>query len=293
MKRILFVGTGDIALRTAKLLYGRYRLYGLARSSQRAALLHQNNIVPIAGDLDAAASLDRLAGLADLLIHLAPPPAQGDSDDRTRKLLRALTKAGSLPQGVVYISTSGVYGDCRGELASEARLPAAKTARAKRRVDAERQLRHWALQRQVPLAILRVPGIYASDRLPVERIRNGVPALHHDEDGYTNHIHADDLARAIVRAMHHLKGIRIYNIVDDSSMKMGEYFDQVADALALPRPQRISRADAEGRISPAMLSFMDESRQLDNRRMHKELGLKLRYPAVSDGLAALKRAKSR
>ncbi|MFO1379954.1 MAG: NAD-dependent epimerase/dehydratase family protein [Chitinivorax sp.] len=290
MKRILFVGAGDIAQRTARLLQDRYRLYGLARSGERAALLRRQHILPLAGDLDAPASLQRLAGVAEWLVHLAPPPAHGERDSRTANLLRALTKRGSLPHGVVYISTSGVYGDCHGELASETREPAAHTARARRRVDAERQLRNWAQRHRLKLAILRVPGIYASDRLPLERIRNATPALRDEDDGYTNHIHADDLARAIVQALHRQAGIRIFNVVDDSRLKMGEYFDLVADAAGLARPPRIARAAADGLISPAMLSFMDESRQLDNRRMHRELRLQLRYPTVASGLAAFKPA---
>lgn len=293
MKRILFIGSGDIALRSVRLLQQRYRLYGLLRSQARSSLLRQAGIVPIAGDLDQPATLQRLSGLADYVIHLAPPPPQGNVDHRTRRLLHALTKRGSLPQGVVYISTSGVYGDCQDAQVNETRRPAPKTARAQRRLDAETQLRQWARQHQVPLAILRVPGIYAADRLPLERIQAGTPALRESDDGFTNHIHADDLARAIVCALHSLQGIRVYNIVDDSKMKMGEYFDQVADAMGLPRPPRIARSDAAGKISPAMLSFMDESRQLDNRRMHQELKLQLRYPTVASALALIKLAGAR
>ena len=141
--------------------------------------------------------------------------------------------------------------------------------------------------------ILRVPGIYAADRLPLQRLQAGTPALNDEDDGYTNHIHADDLARAIIHALRQLNGIRIYNVVDDSRMKMSEYFDLVADAVGLPRPPRIARSEAEGRISPAMLSFMDESRRLANLRLHKELGLRLHYPTVGAALAGLKPANAR
>lgn len=293
MKRILFIGSGDIALRCARQLESRYRLYGLLRSAQRGDQLRQSNITPVAGDLDQYDSLQRLGGLANYVIHLAPPPPQGNVDHRTRNLLQALSKRGSLPQGVIYISTSGVYGDCRGEHVDETRTPAPSTPRAKRRLDAEIRLRDWAKRQKTPLVILRVPGIYAADRLPLQRLQAGTPALNDEDDGYTNHIHADDLARAIIHALRQLNGIRIYNVVDDSRMKMSEYFDLVADAVGLPRPPRIARSEAEGRISPAMLSFMDESRRLANLRLHKELGLRLHYPTVGAALAGLKPANAR
>ena len=293
MKRILFIGSGDIALRCARQLKSRYRLYGLLRSAQRGDQLRQSNITPVAGDLDQYDSLQRLGGLANYVIHLAPPPPQGNVDHRTRNLLQALSKRGSLPQGVIYISTSGVYGDCRGEHVDETRTPAPSTPWAKRRLDAEIRLRDWAKRQKIPLVILRVPGIYAADRLPLQRLQAGTPALNDEDDGYTNHIHADDLARAIIHALRQLNGIRIYNVVDDSRIKMSEYFDLVADAVGLPRPPRIARSEAEGRISPAMLSFMDESRRLANLRLHKELGLRLHYPTVGAALAGLKPANAR
>lgn len=293
MRRILFIGCGDIALRTATLLPRHLRLYGLIRTASRATHLRQRNIRPVAGDLDSAASLGRLAGLADIVVHLAPPQSDGDRDQRTRKLLQALTKRGSLPQGLVYISTSGVYGDSGGARVEETRRLAPATSRAKRRADAEQQLRRWALSHKVALCILRVPGIYAGDRLPEKRIRDRIPAVLPAEDSYTNHIHADDLARTIVRAMYRLAGIRSYNVVDDSELKMGEYFDLVADALHLPRPPRITRTEATGQISPAMLSFLEESRRLDNRRLKTELRLKLRYPTVQHGLVDVRPATPR
>lgn len=286
MQRILFVGCGDIAMRTARLLAPRTRCYGLIRSPERADELRRAGLLPIFGDLDQPHTLRRLAGLATVVVHLAPPAAAGRRDHRTRHLLQALTRRGSLPQGTVYISTSGVYGDCRGEWVSETRRLTPATDRACRRVDAEVRLRGWARRHGVALAILRVPGIYARDRLPVSRLQQGVPALRPEEDGFTNHIHADDLARAILRTLGHLDGIRSYHIVDDSRLKMGDYFDLVADSLALPRPERIARSEAEGRISATMLTFIDESRRLINRRMHEELRLTLRYPTVADGLAA-------
>jgi nucleoside-diphosphate-sugar epimerase len=191
-----------------------------------------------------------------------------------------------LPQRFIYISTSGVYGDCQGALVNETRAINPLTERAVRRVDAERRVRNWGLRNGVNVSILRVPGIYASDRLPLARLREGAPVLAPEDDGYTNHIHADDLARIVVAALRYARPGRVYHACDDSNLKMGEYFDLVADRFALPRPSRVPRAQAEGRIAPGMLSFMQESRRLTNMRIKQELRVHLRYPTVAECLCA-------
>ncbi|MBI4937584.1 MAG: SDR family oxidoreductase [Nitrosomonadales bacterium] len=283
MTRILIAGCGDIALRAALLLNKRYRLFGLARNAARFGTLRQAGIIPVPGDLDNARSLHRLAGLAHIVLHFAPPPGSGNHDSRTRNLLAALSR-GALPGQLLYISTSGVYGDCGGAAVEETRPLKPQTTRAKLRADAERQIRRWAKLNGVNASILRVPGIYAADRLPLDRLRTGVAAIAHEEDSYTNHIHADDLARIVVAALRYAKPNRVYHASDDSQMKMGEYFDVVADAFGLPRPLRLPRAEAERTVSPALWSFMNESRRLTNERMKRELRVALRYPAVKDTL---------
>ena len=147
-------------------------------------------------------------------------------------------------------------------------------------------LRVWGLRNGVAVSILRAPGIYAADRLPVERLQRGTPALLADDDVYTNHIHADDLAMLACAVLRRGRPNRVYNACDDSHMKMGEYFDRVADRFGLAHPPRIARSEAEKTISPVQLSFMSESRRLDNRRLKRELRLRLRYPTVADGLRA-------
>jgi nucleoside-diphosphate-sugar epimerase len=188
---------------------------------------------------------------------------------------------------MVYVSTTGVYGDCGGELVCESRAVNPQNARAKRRVDAERVLRAWARCSGSRLVILRVPGIYAADRLPLERLRKGTPALQPEDDVYTNHIHADDLARIVTAALCKGKPQRVYHASDDTRMKMGEYFDAVADAFGLPRPPRLPRAELQQVVSPMLLSFMSESRQLSNARMKTELGVRLRYAQVGAALAGV------
>lgn len=286
MKRILIVGSGDVALRTLPWLTRRFRVFALVRQPDAAAALRAAGAVPIAGDLDDRRSLKRLAGLADAVLHFAPPPSSGRGDPRTQHLLAALQSRKSLPQGLIYISTTGVYGDCAGARVDETRPCNAQTARGQRRVDAERRLRGFCRRTGVRVVVLRAPGIYAADRLPLERLQRGDPVLVGDEDVHTNHIHAEDLARIACLALFRALPGRAYNASDDSGMKMGDYFDAVADAFALPRPPRLGRAEIATRLSPLTLSFMGESRRLDNRRLKRELRVRLRYPTIADGLRA-------
>ena len=281
------IGCGDVALRTALLLRGRVRLYGLTRRVEDAPRLRVHGIVPIVGDLDDYSTLSRLRAAPFAVLHFAPPPSEGRDDPRTRKLIAALARARIIPRRFVYISTSGVYGDCAGARVAETRPRRAQTPRARRRVAAEDRLRAWASGAGVQLTILRAPGIYAQTRLPLERIRQGTPVLVADDDVFTNHIHADDLARATVAALFHGRANRAYNVSDDGEMKMGGWFDAVADAFHLPRPPRISWEEAEHRIAPILLSFMSESRRLSNARMKGELRVRLRYPTAQTMLGEI------
>jgi nucleoside-diphosphate-sugar epimerase len=294
MRRLLIVGCGDVARRAIPQLTRRYRVYALVRNPAHCAILRAAGVVPIMGDLDDRASLARIAGLADTVLHFAPPPNAGIRDTRTRNLLSALSqprgRSSALPEHLVYISTSGVYGDCGGAWVSESHALNATTPRALRRVDAELQIRRWARRNRVQASILRVPGIYAADRLPLTRIRQSTPAIVDHEDSYTNHIHADDLARISVAALRYGKSCRVYHASDDSHLKLGEYFDLVADAYQLPHLLRISRAEAQQVLPQTQLSFMNESRRLSNQRIKQELKVVLRYPTVRQVLAAIEHA---
>lgn len=283
---LLIAGMGDIGRRLAA-AHPEVRVLGVARSAASVSRIRADGATPVAADLDRRKSLDRIAGLSPWVLHLAPPPGEGEGDPRTLRLLAALAKRGSLPRRVVYISTSGVYGDCKGERVFEHRPTAAKSARARRRVDAERRLRRFAARNGIRLVILRAPGIYAAERLPLERIRKGTPAVKSAEDSYTNHIHADDLARLAWLALFRGRPNRVYHAVDGSVKKMGDYFDMVADHFGLPRSPRISREEAQKALSPALLSFLNESRVLDDTRLKTELRARLRYPDVETFLRAL------
>lgn len=286
--RLLIVGCGDVGMRVLKLLRGRWSVLALTSNPERRAELRAAGATPLLGNLDDPATLGRLAGLADRVLHLAPPQPQGRDDLRTAALLQALAR-GRPPASIVYASTSGVYGDCGGARFDESRPVAPGTERALRRVAAERRLRVFGAQFGGRISLLRVPGIYASDREgghPRERLARGSPVLRREEDVYTNHIHADDLARACVAALFRGLPQRAVHVCDDSELLMGDYFDLAADLCGMSRPPRVARAEAARLMSTMQLSFMSESRRLTNTRLKTELRLKLRYPQPAQGLLA-------
>lgn len=285
-QRVLVVGCGDVGSRVAALARRNSRVLALTSSEERVPALRAAGLVPLVGNLDDARTLARLAGMAQRVVHLAPPPQEGWTDPRTRALLRAL-RLRTLPRSLVYGSTSGVYGDCQGAWVDETRPATPRTPRAQRRTDAEATVRAWGRATGVACAILRIPGIYAPDRAggtPRERLLKRTPVLRPEDDVYTNHIHSDDLARACLRAFYLLRPQRVYNVSDDTQLPMGDYFDLAADLYGLPRPPRIPRDTASEQLSLMLLSFMSESRRLLNQRMRAELGLVLRYPTVAEGL---------
>ena len=283
---ILIIGCGDIGLRVAKQLSRSHRVFALTSQQSRFQELREVGATPILGNLDQPESLWRLAGLAQTVIHLAPPQNSGNRDCRTRNLIRILAQGSNAVRRLIYISTTGVYGDHRGAKVSEITPVNPQSERAKRRVDAERVLRLWGPANGVAVTILRVPGIYAADRLPIERLESKTPALVPEEDAYSNHIQSDDLARLVCAAVYHGKPQRIINACDGGETKMGDYFDEVADAFGLQRPARLPGNELQKIVSPMLWSFMRESRRVTNARLH-ELKTPLRYPSVGDFLKTI------
>jgi len=284
--RLLIIGCGDIGLRVAKHLASSYRVFALTSSPNRFQELREVGATPILGNLDQPESLWRLSGLAQTVIHLAPPQNHGNRDCRTRNLIRILAQAPDTVRRLIYISTTGVYGDHGGAEVCETTPVRPQSERAQRRVDAERALRLWAPTQGVCLTILRVPGIYATDRLPLERLHSKTPALLPEEDAYSNHIQSDDLASLICAAVYHGKPQRVINACDGGQTKMGDYFDEVADAFGLERPPRMSASEIQKVVSPMLWSFMRESRRVMNARL-SELKTPLRYPSVADFLKTI------
>ncbi|KND55755.1 Nucleoside-diphosphate-sugar epimerase [Candidatus Paraburkholderia kirkii] len=300
------------------------RVIALTHHPERADELRAAGATPVPGDLDVRRSLRRLAGIARSVLHLAPPQRDGDTDRRTRALIAALRRprrsaargaqgrwqrparpgrtafivpdapgattkrrgpCGS-PLRFVYASTTGVYGDYGGAWIDETRPARPENERARRRVSAEGQLRAAGRKSGWRVSIVRIPGIYAGNRLPIARIEKGMPALVEDDDVYTNHVHADDLAAILVRALSRGWPQRVFNASDDTDLRMADYFDRVADAYGLPRVPRISREQAQTRLEPITLSFMRESRRLSNARLKRELRYVLRHPSVDEFLRA-------
>jgi len=283
--RLLILGCGDIGMRLLPLVCKRFRVFAVTSDATRRDELRAAGAIPLVANLDDRNTLARVGKLAQYIVHMVPPKTEGTKDQRTRNLISVLPDGATL----IYVSTTGVYGDCGGAQFDETRPVNPQSDRGRRRIDAEQVLRSWGRRAGGRMGILRVPGIYAANRLPTERLKKALPALRTEDDVYTNHIHADDLARIISLALFRTLPGRIYHAVDDSELKMGEYFDLVADSLQLPRPPRLPRAELPSKLSPMAMSFMSESRRLLNTRLKSELGFHLYYQTVQDLLLPAKR----
>jgi nucleoside-diphosphate-sugar epimerase len=279
MEELLIVGCGDVGRRVASL--------AIAQGKRVRTLNRGEAVLPgvphFTANLDIPATLQGLPTRGAGVIFLAPPPGGGIEDSRMRTFLDAVA-AGAEPEKLVYISTSGVYGDCGGGVVTEDSEPNPQTSRGKRRLHAERLAAAWGKERGVPVVILRVTAIYALDRLPVNQLKSGQPVLREEEAHPSNRIHADDLSRICLIALERGKDGAIFNVSDGSSSTMTSYFNAAADRLGLPRPAQVTMEEARRVMSPLMVSYFSESRIVDNSRMLNELGIELVYPDLEAGL---------
>lgn len=283
LENVLIVGCGDIGVRIAnRVREAGGRVAAVARSQESARRLEKYDIETVSADLDRPETLADLAAAGRLVFYLAPPPGGGPIDTRMRNFCQALSQ--QAPAKVVYMSTSGVYGDCGGRQVDETTPVNPQTSRAKRRVDAENRLRDWARTHGVPIVILRVTGIYGPGRLPIARIRQGHPVLREEDSPPTNRIHADDLAAVCVATAQRGRDGEVFNVSDGQPGTMTQYFDAVADLLGLERPPRIPLAEARQVMNPMMMSYLSESRRMDNRKMCQELKVELQFPTLESGL---------
>ncbi|MCK4503552.1 MAG: SDR family oxidoreductase [Desulfuromonadales bacterium] len=281
---VLIVGCGDIGVRVAQLVReSGGQVSAVARAKSSAERLAGHGIMPVQADLDRAASLADLPIAGKLVFYLAPPPGGGAIDPRMRNFCKALGKE-QAPAKVIYVSTSGVYGDCGGALIDEQTPVNPQTSRAKRRVDAENRLIEWGHNLGVPIVILRVTGIYGPGRLPIARIKQGHPVLAEADSPPTNRIHADDLAAVCLAAAEWAGDGEIFNVSDGQPGTMTQYFNAIADLLGLPRPQPVDMDEARKLMNPMMLSYLSEARRMDNRKMIEQLGVVLQYPDLAAGL---------
>jgi nucleoside-diphosphate-sugar epimerase len=278
-------GCGYTGLRLAHRLRPRWRVTALARSAGSAESLAAEGIAPVRADLDQALPSALLASSVDgaALAWLVPPPETGTSDPRLERFLAAIGTA--RPAMLLYVSTTGVYGDTGGATVTEETVVAPGNDRARRRVAAEAFARAWCAAAGVRCVVLRVPGIYGPGRLPLDRLRRGEPVLRPEDAGPGNRIHVDDLVSACVAAIERpVHGV--FNVTDGNPASTTEFLQRTAALAGLPQPPLVALADAPGRISAGMLAFLRESRRVDNGRMRAELGVEPRYQRLDDGIVA-------
>ena len=288
-KTVLIVGCGGIGRRVAaRLPASRFNVTGIVRSGESVEALAKAGVRAVCIDLDRPDPgmehyLEQDCRDSDIF-YFAPPPPAGEKDLRMQAFLGVLSGKTGVRR-IVYISTSAVYGDCHGAWITESQPLNPTTPRGQRRQDAEQQLRDWCRTHAVQWVILRVPGIYGPGKLPLARLRKGTPVLREADAPYTNRIHADDLAAICVAAMHSSIANTVYNVSDGHPGNMTDYFFRVADAAGLPRPPEVSREEAQTTLSVGMLSFLQDSRRMDNGKLLHELGIQLQYPNLDAGLA--------
>lgn len=287
-KHIVILGCGDIGQRVAKIWKNHGKsVFGIARSEERLNSLRQQHLHAISADLDDPDSLTEFAGRLSrdsLLYYFAPPPATGVEDTRMKNFLKSLNPS-NLPNHIIYISTSGVYGDQQGQTINEETFPNPQVDRAKRRYHAEQLLLEYGVEHNsIAMTILRVGGIYGPGRLPLQRLKDRIPMLHENLSPQTNRIHADDLAQVCFAAASNKAAGEIYNVSDGTNSNMTEYFNTIADFCDLPRPPLVDWDEAEKTISKGMLSYLKESRKMDNSKMINDLGIELIYPNLKEGL---------
>jgi nucleoside-diphosphate-sugar epimerase len=281
----LIVGCGYTGLRLARRLQPRWHVSATARSDRAATSLDAAGIPALRADLDLALPPGSLSTAADgvAIAYLAPPPDTGTSDPRLGNFLVALGPARA--SALLYMSTTGVYGDTRGATVTEESPLAPTNDRSRRRLAAERVAQEWCAARGVRCVVLRVPGIYGPGRLPLERLRSGEPALRAADSGPGNRIHVEDLVTACVAALERpVDGA--FNVTDGNPATTTEFLQRTAAISGLPAPELVALADAPGRISAGMLAFLRESRLVDNRRMRVVLGVEPRYANLDEGITA-------
>ncbi len=282
--KIWIIGCGDIGRRVARLYadqdadqnFQSTTIAGIVHSAESVSSCKKLGVDAHAIDFDQPFTLSDLPEkISSRIYYFMPPPSQGREDTRLKRFLKHLDKS---KKRIVLISTSGVYGDSKGAWINEDTPPKPVAERAFRRLSAEQTLIQWAAQSGSDYMILRVPGIYAKERLPLARLKKGLPVVSQHEAGWTNRIHADDLARACKASMESAHCNQIINICDGHPSTMTDYFNQIADYAGLPRPPQISMQEAEKTLSKGMLSYLKESRRIENHKMLKLLNLQLQYP---------------
>jgi len=282
---VLIIGCGDTGRRLAALYREEGRqVTGLVRSDGSVRALEAAGIRPIRCDLDAG-DLPSLPSGGAKVFYFAPPIDVGSDDIRIERLLDHLELTG-LPARFLYMSTTGVYGDCEGRWIDEDEPLKPSTYRAQRRISAEQAVQRWCGEQGIEWVVLRVPAIYGPGRLLTERLKSGMPTVKPEECSFTNRIHIDDLVSVCHQAMARAPGGSVYNVSDGHPSTITDYLFLLAELTHSPKPPLISMQEAERMLSPSIMSFMKESKRLKNEKLLKEVGISLRYPDLKSGLMA-------
>lgn len=278
----IIVGCGYLGHTLGQFLVDQLQLTPLCivKSKQSYSELLNKQADVIMLDLDQTIGASLNCANCDIY-YLAPPGTIDENDHRIDNFLQHCHA--SVPRKIVYISTSGVYGDCNGEWVDETRPIAPNTQRAKRRAYAEQSLKLFCEQNGCEYVILRVGGIYGAERLPIQRLQR-LKVICPEEAPYSNRIHISDLAKICHSAMGSKLENEIINVADGHPTSMTDYFYQIADLADLPRPECVpmSRSDE---LSPGMLSFINESRRLSIEKMQSLLNVQLKFPTLTLGLS--------
>ena len=277
----LIAGCGYVGTRLAHRMAARGPVLALVRSQAHAAELTAAGIPARAVNLDGPLTLEA-SSLASV-VYLVPPSGEGDGDPRLQRFLEGLGEA--RPQALVYLSTTGVYGDWGGLPVDENSPTTPREGASRRRLAAEQSAFAWCTQRGVRCVALRVPGIYGPHRLPLDRLRVGEPVLCPEESGPGNRIHVDDLVTICMAALDRpVSGF--INVADDDHRSIGAFLELVARLAGLSPPRRVTMAEARQELSPGLLTFLQTSRRVLNQRMREELGVSLRYADPEAGVRA-------
>lgn len=283
----VILGCGEVGRRLVKALllqgYSADNIIGFVKSSQSMELCAQLGVIGLRFNLDKLGR-DLSACNDSSVYYMVAPQKTGETDLRSEAVINHMSDRGIRPKKVVLISTTGVYGDCNGEWVTELSETKPQTERGKRRLNSEQQWLHWGKLSNVPVVVLRVPGIYANSRLPRERIAQKIPVVRPEECGFTNRIHADDLALMCVAAMRKANAGEVFNATDGVPGKISEYLTEAAKVLGLESPPEISMDEGQSILSSGMLSYLSESRKISNDKILRILNFDLRYPDFREGI---------
>lgn len=280
---VLIIGCGYTGRRLGTRLAAEgASVRGLVAHAASAAPLESLGIAPQVENLDSDEGRIRVDGT--LVYYCAPPPREGDTDPR---LARTLTRLSGRPRRIVYLSTTGVYGDRNGAWVDETSQTAPANARSRRRVDAEAQIRAYASANGCEWVILRVAGIYGPDRLPLERLRAGDPVLRDADSGFSNRIYVDDLVTVCERAGDSAAAANeIFNVADGVPTTSAAFSRELARQAALPAPREIDWAMMQAEASAMRHSFLAESKRVNADKLQRLLGVSLQCLDYRAGIRA-------